>query len=112
MKAEQAMDSKNPADEMDRDGSFEAIFALNMGDFVAEHFISEDLLTKINQSVTTNPDKLRKQLEELVAIYSLDNTLSLLGFPLQRGRGVVRLTGHQLDGDDAGGCLSYFSDHV
>ncbi|MCA9807527.1 MAG: HD domain-containing protein [Cyanobacteria bacterium HKST-UBA06] len=57
-----------------------AIFALNMGDFLTEHLISDDLLTKVGQSMTQNPDRLKRQLEELVNIYSLDNTLSLLGF--------------------------------
>lgn len=62
------------------DDSFEAIFALNMGDFVTEHLISEDLLSKISHSASQNPERLCKQLEELVTIYSLNNTLSLLGF--------------------------------
>ncbi len=70
---------------LENDDAFEAIFALNMGDFVTEHLISDDLLSKINATVTTNPEKLQKQLEELVQIYSLDNTLSLLGFNTNEG---------------------------
>ena len=58
----------------------EAILALNMGDFVAEHLISEELLRKISSSVANSPERLKRQLEELVQIYSLKNTLSLLGF--------------------------------
>lgn len=63
-----------------KDDPSEAIFALNMGDFLTEHLISDDFLVKVGQSMSQNPDRLRRQLEELVEIYSLDNTLSLLGF--------------------------------
>ena len=52
----------------------EAILALNMGDFVAEHLISEELLRKISSSVANSPERLKRQLEELVQIYSLKNT--------------------------------------
>lgn len=58
----------------------EAIFALNLGDFLTEHLISEDLLTKINTSVHDKITQLKNQLKELVSIYSLDKTLTLLGF--------------------------------
>jgi len=40
----------------------EAIFALNMGDFLTEHLISNDLLKKIDTSVKDKIDKLKKQL--------------------------------------------------
>ncbi len=58
----------------------EAIFALNMGDFMTEHLISNDLLKKIDISVKDKLDRLKGQLKELISIYSLDNTLKLLGF--------------------------------
>lgn len=58
----------------------EAIFALNMGDFLTEHLISDDLLSKIDTSVKGKVDRLKGQLQELISIYSLDNTLTLLGF--------------------------------
>jgi len=58
----------------------EAIFALNMGDFMTEHLISKDLLTKIDTSVKDKISRLKGQLKELIAIYSLDKTLTLLGF--------------------------------
>ncbi len=75
------MDANNPPPHsLENNDPFEAIFALNMGDFVAEHLISDDLLDKIQHSINANPEKLKKQLEELVEIYSLHNTLSLLGF--------------------------------
>jgi HD-GYP domain-containing protein (c-di-GMP phosphodiesterase class II) len=74
------MDAAFQNQGLENNNSFEAIFALNMGDFVTEHLISGDLLSKIEHSISNNPERLRKQLEELVQIYSLDNTLSLLGF--------------------------------
>ncbi|EKE02251.1 MAG: response regulator receiver modulated metal dependent phosphohydrolase [uncultured bacterium] len=58
----------------------EAIFALNLGDFLTEHLISEDLLSKINTSFHDKVTGLKNQLKELISIYSLDKTLTLLGF--------------------------------
>ncbi|MEI7475283.1 MAG: HD domain-containing phosphohydrolase [bacterium] len=58
----------------------EAIFALNLGDFLTEHLISDDLLSKINTSVQDKITRLKNQLKELISIYSLDKTLTLLGF--------------------------------
>ena len=59
----------------------EEIFALNLGDFVSEYLISEDLANKIgNKSSKDKIEKLKSQLKELVSIYSLDNTLCVLGF--------------------------------
>ena len=58
----------------------EEIFALNMGDFVSEYLISEDLANKIGKSAKNKTEKLKSQLKELVSIYSLDNTLCVLGF--------------------------------
>jgi len=68
-----------------KEDPFEAIFALNMGDFVTEHLISDDLLSRISQTMVQDPQRLKKQLEELVQIYSLNNTLSLLGFRSSQG---------------------------
>lgn len=59
----------------------EEIFALNLGDFLTEHLISEELAKKIKKH--DNADKaesLKKQLNELISIYSINNTLSVLGF--------------------------------
>ncbi|MCQ2743562.1 MAG: HD domain-containing protein [bacterium] len=56
------------------------IFALNMGDFVSEYLISDDLATKIGKSEKNKTDRLKSQLKELISIYSLDNTLCVLGF--------------------------------
>lgn len=58
----------------------EAIFELNLGDFLTEHLISKDLASKIKTSVADKIPRLKNQLKELISIYSLDNTLSLLGF--------------------------------
>ncbi|MBQ9688544.1 HD domain-containing protein [bacterium] len=56
----------------------EEIFALNIGNFVSEHFISKDLAAKIGKKDKTVG--LKNQLKELISIYSLDNTLCVLGF--------------------------------
>lgn len=58
----------------------EEFFALNMGDFVSEYLISEDLANKIGKNAKDKVSKLKSQLKELVSIYSLDNTLCVLGF--------------------------------
>ena len=58
----------------------EAIFELNMGDFLTEYLISDDLLDKINNSNHDKTEGLKKQLKELISVYSIDNTLNLLGF--------------------------------
>ena len=58
----------------------EEIFALNLGDFISEHLISEDLALKIGKNVKDKTVSLKNQLKELISIYSLDNTLCVLGF--------------------------------
>ncbi len=58
----------------------EEIFALNMGDFVSEYLISEELANKIGKDVKDKSTRLKSQLKELVSIYSLNNTLCVLGF--------------------------------
>lgn len=58
----------------------EEIFALNLGDFISEHLISEDLAEKIGKNVKDKTVGLKSQLKELISIYSLDNTLCVLGF--------------------------------
>lgn len=57
-----------------------AIFELNLGDFLTEHLISKDLASKIKTSSEGKIPRLKNQLRELISIYSLNNTLSLLGF--------------------------------
>lgn len=58
----------------------EEIFALNLGDFISEHLISEDLVNRIGKNVQDKTQSLKNQLKELISIYSLDNTLCVLGF--------------------------------
>lgn len=57
----------------------EEMFALNLGDFISEALISEDLAKKI--SITANKkERLQNQLHELIDIYSSKNTLCILNF--------------------------------
>ena len=57
----------------------EEIFALNLGDFLSENLISEDLAKKI--SVKSNKkERLINQLKELIDLYSSKNTLCVLDF--------------------------------
>ncbi len=56
------------------------IFELNLGDFMVEYLISDDLAQKIGKNVHNKLDNLKKQLKELISIYSIDKTLSILGF--------------------------------
>ena len=57
----------------------EEMFALNLGDFLSENLISEDLAKKI--SVKTNKkERLINQLKELIDLYSSKNTLCVLDF--------------------------------
>lgn len=65
------------------DDPLEEIFALNLGDFISEYLISEDLANKIGKNVKDKTTKLKSQLQELISIYSLDNTLCVLGFSSQ-----------------------------
>ena len=58
----------------------EEIFALNLGDFISEHLISDELAKKIGNTVKDKASSLKSQLKELISIYSLDNTLCVLGF--------------------------------
>ncbi len=67
---------------MDSD-PLEEIFALNLGDFISEHLISDDLAKKIATGSHDKVANLKNQLKELVDIYSLDKTLCVLGFNSQ-----------------------------
>ena len=58
----------------------EEIFALNLGDFVSEYLISTELASKIGKRSQNKVANLKSQLKELISIYSLDNTLCVLGF--------------------------------
>lgn len=67
------------AELMDSD-PLEEIFALNLGDFLSEHLISDELAQKIGHQTVDKTESLKNQLKELISIYSIDNTLSVLGF--------------------------------
>lgn len=62
---------------------FEEIFALNLGDFITEHLLSDELTKKIKKKIKAEPHSIRSQLKELVSIYSIENTLDILGFQNQ-----------------------------
>ena len=64
------------------DDPLEEIFALNLGDFLTEHLINPEFVEKISKKAHDKDKKesLKDQLRELISIYSIDNTLSLLGF--------------------------------
>lgn len=57
----------------------EEMFALNLGDFISESLISEDLAKKISTSANKK-ERLKNQLRELIDIYSSKNTLCVLNF--------------------------------
>ncbi len=65
------------------DDPLEEIFALNIGDFISEYLISEDLANKIGKDMKNKTERIKSQLKELISIYSLDNTLCVLGFSSQ-----------------------------
>ena len=58
--------------------SMEELFALNLGDFLSEQLISEDLVQKIGKSEKDKKARLVEQIKELTGIYSSNKTLSLL----------------------------------
>lgn len=57
----------------------EEMFALNLGDFLSENLISEDLAKKISAK-SNKKERLINQLKELIDIYSSKNTLCVLDF--------------------------------
>jgi HD-GYP domain-containing protein (c-di-GMP phosphodiesterase class II) len=83
-KTKSALNTHSSDNDANRD-PIEAIYALNIGDFVADSFISDELLDKISNRLADDPGKLRAQLEELIHIYSIDKTLGVLGLDAQSG---------------------------
>ena len=57
----------------------EEMFALNLGDFISESLISEDLAKKISITASKK-ERLQNQLLELIDIYSSKNTVCVLNF--------------------------------
>lgn len=74
----------------------EEIFALNLGDFISEHLISEDLAKKIGSNVKDKKEGLKNQLSELISIYSLKNTLCVLNFDTQEDYAIYTSIAHSI----------------
>ena len=79
------VDPNNPHGHDAANDPIEAIYALNIGDFITDSFISDDLLHKISNRLADDPGKVKAQLEELIHIYSMDKTLGVLGLDTQAG---------------------------
>lgn len=74
----------------------EEIFALNLGDFISEHLISEDLAKKIGSNVKDKKERLKNQLNELISIYSLKNTLCVLNFESKEDYAIYTAIAHSI----------------
>lgn len=74
----------------------EEIFALNLGDFISEHLISEDLAKKIGSNVKDKKEGLKNQLRELISIYSLKNTLCVLNFETKEDYAIYTSIAHSI----------------
>lgn len=76
----------------------EEIFALNLGDFIAENLISEDLARKIGANAKAKNKKtgLINQLKELISIYSLQNTLCVLSFDSNEEQAIYTSIAHSI----------------
>lgn len=80
-KSEKGVSVFSRSTELLGEDPLEEIFALNLGDFLTEHLISEELAQKIKKHDANDKSaSLKKQLRELISIYSINNTLSVLGF--------------------------------
>ena len=74
----------------------EEFFALNLGDFISEHLISEDLAKKIGSNVKDKKEGLINQLKELISIYSLKNTLCVLNFDTKDDYAIYTSIAHSI----------------
>ena len=74
----------------------EEIFALNLGDFISEHLISEDLAKKIGSNVKDKRESLKNQLKELISIYSMNNTLCVLNFETKEDYAIYTSIAHSI----------------
>ena len=74
----------------------EELFALNLGDFIAENLISEDLARKIGNSTKDKKSSLINQLKELISIYSLQNTLCVLSFNSNEEQAIYTSIAHTI----------------
>ena len=86
----------------------EEIFALNLGDFITENLISEDLAKKIGNNVKDKKVSLKNQLKELISIYSLQNTLCVLSFDSKEEKAIYTSIAHSIKQMlDAKACYVY-----
>ena len=74
----------------------EEIFALNLGDFIAENLISEDLAKKIGINVKDKKEGLKNQLRELISIYSMQKTLSVLSIDFSEKQAIFNSIAHSV----------------
>lgn len=74
----------------------EEIFALNLGDFIAENLISEDLARKIGANAKDKKSGLINQLKELISIYSMQNTLCVLSFDTDEKNAIFTSIAHSV----------------
>ena len=74
----------------------EEIFALNLGDFIAENLISEDLARKIGANAKDKKTGLINQLKELISIYSMQNTLCVLSFDKDEKNAIFTSIAHSI----------------
>ncbi len=74
----------------------EELFALNLGDFVAENLISKDLARKIGNNSKDKKAGLVNQLRELISIYSLQNTLCVLSFDSNEEQAIYTSIAHSI----------------
>ena len=80
------MDSVSPLslDERETDVLFseeglEALYALNMGDFLSDTVFSSDMAGRLQHRAQNEPSRIEKQIEELVELYSMDKALGVMG---------------------------------
>lgn len=79
------VDNFNPAGRAEKtsenitQASLEAICSIPVENLAMNSFLSEALLEKINQSVSRDPERLKKQLDELASLYCAEKTLACLG---------------------------------
>ncbi len=71
------------------DNPMEELFALNLGDFISEHLISQDLAQKIGEHKKDKRARLIEQIQELTGIYSSNKTLSLLNLATKEEENAV-----------------------
>ena len=67
------------------------IFELNLGDFMIENLISDELARKIGENVHNKLDNLKRQLKELIAIYCTMDEISKICDSLKKKTALTKL---------------------